>query len=65
MMRAISSVARRRSAAFKTLSGTVMGLSLPGSVCSRWRRERYIFRWRCGGNHGSSESDRADSPSVM
>ena len=56
--RLMSSVARRRRAAFSTLSGTAGDFSLPVSG-SRWRRERYMFRWRCGGNHGSKDAEFA------
>ena len=58
MMRLMSSAARRNSAALRTLSGTATDFSLL-PLGSRWRRERYMFRCKCGGNHGSREEDFA------
>ena len=56
IIRWISSTARRKRAARRTLSGTLTGFSLPGSRCSK---ERYISLDKCCGNHGASVAEAA------
>jgi hypothetical protein len=53
-IRRISSVARRRRAALRVVSG--MAGSPPSSGASMWRRERYTFRCTWGPNHGAREA---------
>lgn len=58
MTRLMSSQARRRSAALSTDSGIFFSFSFSFDVeaeGSRCRREKYMSRWRCGGNHGSKD----------